>query len=159
MAGAVAARAPAGSTNINPPNATIATIAAHDRRTASVQGPSIAFDRPLRCRPEQHPNLAEGTGSCVAATSWVPKSATNGAASPAAQLGREPGRFARNAEPGVGGRLLDGSDSPGDSLRRMLEQGTQAPDFDLPDQDGSPVKLSDLKGQTVVLYFYRKADT
>ena len=41
----------------------------------------------------------------------------------------------------------------------MLEQGTAAPDFDLPDQDGDGVKLSDLKGQTVVLYFYPKADT
>jgi peroxiredoxin Q/BCP len=41
----------------------------------------------------------------------------------------------------------------------MLEQGTTAPDFDLPDQDGDPVKLSDLNGQTVVLYFYPKADT
>jgi peroxiredoxin Q/BCP len=41
----------------------------------------------------------------------------------------------------------------------MLEQGTNAPDFDLPDQDGDNVKLSDLKGQTVVLYFFPKADT
>jgi peroxiredoxin Q/BCP len=41
----------------------------------------------------------------------------------------------------------------------MLKQGTQAPDFDLPDQNGNTVKLSDLKGQTVVLYFYPKADT
>ena len=41
----------------------------------------------------------------------------------------------------------------------MLEQGTAAPDFDLPDQDGDHVKLSDLKGTTVVLYFYPKADT
>jgi peroxiredoxin Q/BCP len=41
----------------------------------------------------------------------------------------------------------------------MLEQGDAAPDFDLPDQDGNPVRLSDLKGQTVVLYFYPKADT
>jgi peroxiredoxin Q/BCP len=41
----------------------------------------------------------------------------------------------------------------------MLEQGTQAPDFDLPDEDGNAVKLSDLRGQTVVLYFYPKADT
>jgi peroxiredoxin Q/BCP len=41
----------------------------------------------------------------------------------------------------------------------MLEQGTAAPDFDLPDQDGDHVKLSELKGQTVVLYFYPKADT
>jgi peroxiredoxin Q/BCP len=41
----------------------------------------------------------------------------------------------------------------------MLEIGTAAPDFELPDQDGSPVDLSDLRGQTVVLYFYPKADT
>ena len=41
----------------------------------------------------------------------------------------------------------------------MLETGDNAPDFELPDQDGEPVKLSDLRGQTVVLYFYPKADT
>src|SRR3954453_3393213 len=41
----------------------------------------------------------------------------------------------------------------------MLEPGTQAPDFTLPDQDGEPVRLSDLRGQPVVLYFYPKADT
>jgi peroxiredoxin Q/BCP len=41
----------------------------------------------------------------------------------------------------------------------MLEIGDQAPDFDLPDQDGNSVKLSDLRDQTVVLYFYPKADT
>jgi peroxiredoxin Q/BCP len=40
-----------------------------------------------------------------------------------------------------------------------LEPGDQAPDFTLSDQHGNPVKLSDLKGQTVVLYFYPKADT
>jgi peroxiredoxin Q/BCP len=41
----------------------------------------------------------------------------------------------------------------------MLEQGTEAPDFTLPDQDGNDVTLSGLKGQTVVLYFYPRADT
>jgi thioredoxin-dependent peroxiredoxin len=41
----------------------------------------------------------------------------------------------------------------------MLEQGTEAPDFELQDQDGQTVKLSDLRGQTVVLYFYLRADT
>jgi thioredoxin-dependent peroxiredoxin len=41
----------------------------------------------------------------------------------------------------------------------MIEIGDTAPDFTLPDQDGNPVKLSDLKGQKVVLYFYPKADT
>ncbi len=41
----------------------------------------------------------------------------------------------------------------------MIDQGSQAPDFELPDQDGRPVKLSDYRGQRVVLYFYPKADT
>ncbi len=41
----------------------------------------------------------------------------------------------------------------------MLQPGHKAPDFELPDQNGDPVKLSDLKGQTVVLYFYPRADT
>jgi thioredoxin-dependent peroxiredoxin len=39
------------------------------------------------------------------------------------------------------------------------EPGDQAPDFTLPDQDGTPVSLSALRGRTVVLYFYPKADT
>jgi len=37
--------------------------------------------------------------------------------------------------------------------------GDLAPDFTLPDQAGAPVSLSGLRGQTVVLYFYPKADT
>ena len=37
--------------------------------------------------------------------------------------------------------------------------GDQAPDFTLPDQHGNPVSLSDLRGKTVILYFYPKADT
>ncbi len=41
----------------------------------------------------------------------------------------------------------------------MLVEGNQAPDFELPDQDGQPVRLSDLRGQTIVLYFYPRADT
>jgi peroxiredoxin Q/BCP len=41
----------------------------------------------------------------------------------------------------------------------MIEPGTQAPDFELFDQDGQPVRLSDLRGERVVLYFYPKADT
>ena len=41
----------------------------------------------------------------------------------------------------------------------MLAEGDQAPDFTLPDQGGNPVTLSDLRGQTVVLYFYPRADT
>ena len=41
----------------------------------------------------------------------------------------------------------------------MLEAGASAPDFTLPDQDGNEVSLSQLKGETVVLYFYPRADT
>jgi thioredoxin-dependent peroxiredoxin len=41
----------------------------------------------------------------------------------------------------------------------MIDIGDDAPDFTLPDQHGNPVTLSALRGQTVVLYFYPKADT
>jgi thioredoxin-dependent peroxiredoxin len=40
-----------------------------------------------------------------------------------------------------------------------LDVGTPAPDFTLPDQDGKSVRLSDLSGKPVVLYFYPKANT
>ena len=41
----------------------------------------------------------------------------------------------------------------------MLEPGDRAPAFTLRDQNGEKVKLSDLKGQTLVLFFYPRADT
>jgi len=41
----------------------------------------------------------------------------------------------------------------------MIDPGTPAPDFELPDQDGNPVSLQSLRGRRVVLYFYPKADT
>ena len=41
----------------------------------------------------------------------------------------------------------------------MLKEGAKAPDFTAKDQNGNKVKLSDLKGQKVVLYFYPKDDT
>lgn len=40
-----------------------------------------------------------------------------------------------------------------------MKEGDTAPDFELPDQDGSRVRLSDLRGRRVVLYFYPRADT
>jgi len=43
--------------------------------------------------------------------------------------------------------------------KTIIEPGHPAPDFELPDQDGNPVRLSDLRGGLVVLYFYPKADT
>ena len=41
----------------------------------------------------------------------------------------------------------------------MIEEGTIAPDFTLPNQDDEKVTLSELRGRPVVLYFYPKADT
>ena len=40
-----------------------------------------------------------------------------------------------------------------------LQPGDPVPDFTLPDQRGNSVSLSGLRGRTVVLYFYPKADT
>jgi thioredoxin-dependent peroxiredoxin len=41
----------------------------------------------------------------------------------------------------------------------VIEPGDEAPDFELPDQDGRAVKLSDFRGTPAVVYFYPKADT
>jgi peroxiredoxin Q/BCP len=41
----------------------------------------------------------------------------------------------------------------------VLSEGDPAPGFELPDQDGNTVRLSDLRGQHVVVYFYPKAST
>ena len=40
-----------------------------------------------------------------------------------------------------------------------LKEGDLAPDFVLPDHDGKLQRLSDYRGQRVVVYFYPKADT
>ena len=41
----------------------------------------------------------------------------------------------------------------------MVEEGKPAPDFELTSDSGEQVKLSDLRGKPVVLYFYPKDDT
>ena len=41
----------------------------------------------------------------------------------------------------------------------MLEVGTKAPDFSLPDQNGEMHSLSDYAGKKVILYFYPKDNT
>lgn len=41
----------------------------------------------------------------------------------------------------------------------MLQVGTKAPEFTLPDKDGNLVSLKDFQGKKVVLYFYPKDNT
>lgn len=41
----------------------------------------------------------------------------------------------------------------------MICEGDMAPDFELPSDGGETVRLSDLRGRRVVLYFYPKDDT
>ena len=41
----------------------------------------------------------------------------------------------------------------------MLEKGTKAPDFRLKDKNGNEVRLSDMLGRKLVLYFYPKDNT
>jgi thioredoxin-dependent peroxiredoxin len=41
----------------------------------------------------------------------------------------------------------------------VIKEGTPAPDFELRSDTGDTVKLSDLRGRPVVLYFYPKDDT
>ena len=41
----------------------------------------------------------------------------------------------------------------------MLQVGTKAPEFTLPDKDGNLVSLKDFRGKKVVLYFYPKDNT
>lgn len=48
-------------------------------------------------------------------------------------------------------RLRAGQDAP--------QVGALAPEFTLPDQQGTPRRLSDFRGQWVVLYFYPKDET
>jgi cytochrome oxidase Cu insertion factor (SCO1/SenC/PrrC family) len=41
----------------------------------------------------------------------------------------------------------------------VLEEGTVAPDFTLPDQDGAPLALSDQRGKWVILWWFVEAAT
>ncbi|MDQ3778486.1 MAG: thioredoxin-dependent thiol peroxidase [Actinomycetota bacterium] len=41
----------------------------------------------------------------------------------------------------------------------MVEEGEEAPDFELPSDTGERVRLSQLRGRPVVLYFYPRDDT
>ena len=41
----------------------------------------------------------------------------------------------------------------------MIEEGKQAPEFELESDSGETVKLSDLRGKSVILYFYPKDES
>jgi peroxiredoxin Q/BCP len=41
----------------------------------------------------------------------------------------------------------------------MLAEGSTAPEFTLPDQNGEPVSLSDFRGRWLVLWWFPKAFT
>src|ERR1051326_6284301 len=45
------------------------------------------------------------------------------------------------------------------SMAAKLEEGNKAPDFTVRDENGDTVRLKDLRGKKVVLYFYPKDDT
>lgn len=44
-------------------------------------------------------------------------------------------------------------------MRRMLNVGDTAPDFEVLDHTGATRRLSDYRGKNVVLWFYPKANT
>ena len=41
----------------------------------------------------------------------------------------------------------------------MLAEGTKGPSFTLPDQDGNPISLEDLRGRWVVFWWFPEAFT
>ncbi len=41
----------------------------------------------------------------------------------------------------------------------MLKKGDEAPEFELLDQNGAAVRLSDFRGRKVLIYFFPKANT
>jgi cytochrome oxidase Cu insertion factor (SCO1/SenC/PrrC family) len=54
----------------------------------------------------------------------------------------------------------EASDNPEPSRGgTMIAPGKEAPDFELEDHRGQRVRLAALRGKTVVLWFYPKADT
>jgi peroxiredoxin Q/BCP len=55
-------------------------------------------------------------------------------------------------------RRCDGATKE-DAAMTRLEAGEQAPDFELEDEDGRPVRLADYAGRRVVVYFYPADDT
>jgi peroxiredoxin Q/BCP len=55
--------------------------------------------------------------------------------------------------------VTEHSSGDGTGGGRRLEPGEDAPDFALPDADGRVWRLSELRGRTVIVYFYPRAST
>src|SRR5579884_2429221 len=74
---------------------------------------------------------------------------------------RQPGGGGLPAPPPAGaGGGRGGAATPGGGAGTVrLRPGDPAPDFRLPDQDGRPVDLRDLRGRRVVMYFYPRDGT
>jgi MFS family permease len=56
-------------------------------------------------------------------------------------------------------RMCFDAAEPSEEERAMLEPGDGAPDFEVQDHEGNRVRLSELRGRKVLLWFYPKADT
>lgn len=56
-------------------------------------------------------------------------------------------------------RFVDGFMSFPVVRKSMLSVGESAPGFELPNQDGDPIALSDYEGEKVIVYFYPRANT
>src|SRR5215472_10037066 len=92
--------------------------------------------------------LAETLDTCMASV----KTAAGPIVAPAAQTPHLPRLCPRKA-------ICYFRGIPQRGLNMSLEVGDKAPDFTLPTDGDGKIKLSDLKGQKVVLYFYPKDDT
>ncbi len=77
----------------------------------------------------------------------------------AARALRAEDRRWEDRSPGDRGGFVSGRGSIELACTAMLEPGEDAPDFELHDQSGDLLRLSSLRGQTVILYFYPRSDT
>src|SRR3954453_12486251 len=103
-----------------------------------------------RARPGRRP--ASGPGG--AAVRRRPRHSLDGA--PRARPARPPRRRRAPGMRSHGGPLASTKTYREDAV---VEEGKPAPDFELTSDSGETVKLSDLRGKQVVLYFYPKDDT
>ncbi len=78
-----------------------------------------------------------------------------------ASVGGIPVRAPRTESPAKSGSVEEtvNKSEGSDDMSIVLKAGDKAPEFNLPDQNGKTVKLSDFAGRKLLVYFYPKADT